>query len=133
MEQPLATLQRTTNGFRVGSSVGFVHSAEVSTNLVQWTKVFFPDFTNWPVERAFVRVADHEWPCVEQMRSLQWAKDQWRLDRAKANTDTPAPSEIFGPTKYLPAAPFCPSWGGPYTLGTMQTKPTCAIGLNHTL
>jgi hypothetical protein len=138
-------------------------SIETSTNGVDWTAGYprwwnygltlrdLPTLPEWPIwipdgngsyvpaitniterHQLFVRVADHKWPCIEQMRSLDWAKQQWAVDNKKVNTDTPADLELFGSSRYLPAKPACPQ-GGVYGLGSVQSKPVCSIGLNHTL
>ena len=82
--------------------------------------------------RLFVRVVDRKWQCIEQLRGLDWAKQQWAVDNKKASWDTPTVGELVGPTSYLVTEPFCPH-GGVYSLGYIGIKPTCSIGLNHTL
>ena len=131
--EPVMTIRRTTNGTAASSS-GASYLGQISTNLIEWTPVFLGQFTNWPVQGPlFVRTVDHGWPCVEQLRSIAWAKDQWRLDRAKVNTETPTDSDLYGPTRYLPAKPPCPSGGTYNGVGNVQTRPTCSVGLNHTI
>jgi len=82
--------------------------------------------------QLFVRAVDHKWPCIERLRSLDWAKQHWAVENKKANTDMPVDSDLFGPTKYLPARPVCPQ-NGVYLLNNVDIKPQCSVGLNHTL
>ena len=48
------------------------------------------------------------------------------MDFQKRPTDVPLDTDLFGPGKYLPQKPACPS-GGVYTLGAVQAKPTCSV------
>jgi hypothetical protein len=81
--------------------------------------------------RLFIRVASQKWPCIENLRAIQWAKQQWALDNRLSNLAVPAPATLFGPGLYFPKAPFCPS-GGTYSIHGIQGKPICNIA-GHTL
>ena len=106
---------------------------EYSTDLVVWTQygsIFqVLDLTNQP--RLFVRSHDGQWTCMENLRSMAWAKQQWAFEHKKSYTDLPVDSDIFGPGKYLWAKPECPNIGT-YSLQQVATKPTCTVTA-HTL
>ena len=64
--------------------------------------------------------------CIENLKKIQWAKDQWAIENQKNNTDTPTNSDLSGSFKYLVDLPSCPS-GGVYTLGNVGTTPVCSL------
>jgi len=68
--------------------------------------------------------------CVANLRQIDTAKVQWAMDQKKVGTDVPATTDLY-PT-YVKAAPSCPS-GGTYTIGAVDTNPSCSIGGSHTL
>jgi hypothetical protein len=64
--------------------------------------------------------------CINNLRLIDSAKQQWALEQRKQSTDTPAASDLQpylgrGPNGEMPA---CPD-GGAYTFGTVGEKPTC--------
>ena len=63
--------------------------------------------------------------CINHLRMLDGAKQQWALEHSKQATNTPTEAEI---SAYLPAGrfPICPA-GGTYTLNTVGEPPTCSI------
>jgi hypothetical protein len=65
--------------------------------------------------------------CVNNMRLIDSAKQQWALEHHKANTETPTWNDL---RPYLPnqigAPPVCLK-GGTYTIGTVGEKPACSI------
>jgi len=69
--------------------------------------------------------------CINNLRQIDGAKATWALENKKIGTDTPGDSDLFGATLYIRDKPGCPA-NGTYTLGTVDTKPTCSVG-NHTL
>jgi hypothetical protein len=65
--------------------------------------------------------------CINNLRLIDAAKQQWALEYKKQNTDTPALEDLRpyigrGPNGELPT---CPD-GGVYTIGTVGEKPTCS-------
>ena len=70
--------------------------------------------------------------CIANLKAIQSAKEQWAMDNKKGNTDTMAMTDLVGATAYIRKTPSCPS-NGTYTLGDVQTDPTCSIGGTHTL
>jgi len=69
--------------------------------------------------------------CVNNLRQIDGAKEQWALENGKKGTDTPGDADLFGDGKYIKQKPTCPA-NGSYTIGDMQTKPTCSV-TDHTL
>ena len=62
--------------------------------------------------------------CINNLRQIDGAKQQWALDKKKASSDTPTEREI---TPYLAnGIDKCPA-GGVYTLNAVDSAPTCSI------
>lgn len=68
--------------------------------------------------------------CINHLRMMDAAKQQWALENQKKGTDTPAQAEV---THFLrnQQFPVCAA-GGVYTLNTVGEDPTCSIP-NHSL
>jgi len=62
--------------------------------------------------------------CIANLKQIESAKEQWAMDTKAAPTATPAPGDLYGNLLYIKVAPACPS-NGSYTIGDMQTRPTC--------
>ncbi len=66
--------------------------------------------------------------CVENLREIDSAKQQWALEQRKQITDTPIWKDLVpyigvGGKGYV--LPICPD-GGVYTIGSVGEKPTCS-------
>jgi chromosome segregation ATPase len=63
--------------------------------------------------------------CVNNLRQIDGAKQQWALENRKPANAVPTPADI---APYLPnhALPTCPA-GGAYTINSLQQAPTCSI------
>src|SRR6266498_934614 len=63
--------------------------------------------------------------CINNLRQIDGAKQQWALENKKAATAVPSAQDI---QPYFPnnAIPACPA-GGVYTLNSVETLPTCNI------
>lgn len=66
--------------------------------------------------------------CVNNLRAIDGAKQQWALENKKHATDTPTAEDV---RPYLGRGtnyefPVCPG-GGVYTIGAVGEKPTCSI------
>jgi hypothetical protein len=65
--------------------------------------------------------------CINNLRMIDAAKQQWALKQGKTSTDTPKWEDL---QPYIPALngkkPVCLA-GGVYTIGTVGEKPTCSI------
>jgi competence protein ComGC len=68
--------------------------------------------------------------CVNNLRMINAAKQQWMLENKKEMTDAPTQSEV---TTYLKEGqlPICPA-GGTYTLNAVNKDPVCSLP-NHRL
>ena len=70
--------------------------------------------------------------CINNLRQIDGAKEQWALENKKTATDTPVlATDIVGTDKYIKVTPQCPA-NGTYTVGDMTTKPSCSV-TDHTL
>ncbi len=67
--------------------------------------------------------------CLNNLRDIDGAKQQWALENNKVNGDSPGNTDL---TPYMKGnlMPDCPS-GGNYTLGNVGILPTCSIA-GHT-
>ena len=63
--------------------------------------------------------------CINNLKAIESIKARWAADMQKLPTDVPLDTDLFGPGKYFPQKPVCPS-GGVYTVGPVQAKPTCS-------
>lgn len=74
--------------------------------------------------------ADATQTCRATLHRIYGAKAQWALENRKTQTETPTDADLFGPGRYMPEKPKCPS-GGSYTLGSGWENPRCSIS-GHT-
>jgi hypothetical protein len=63
--------------------------------------------------------------CINNLRQLDGAKQQWALENNKTAADIPQPQEIAA-FLHNSQLPLCPS-GGIYTLNNVGQPPTCSI------
>ena len=61
--------------------------------------------------------------CINNLKQIDGAKQQWALENRKTETDVPTEADIL---KYLPAKPVCPS-GGTYTINAVGTPAACSV------
>src|SRR5262249_8295779 len=82
---------------------------------------------------AFVRARANSQrsACLNNLRQIESAKDQWALETRKGPGAQPKDSDLFGMAGYLRQRPECPS-GGFYSIGKIKEPPTCTI-LDHVL
>ncbi len=74
--------------------------------------------------------------CINNLRLIDGAKQQWALENKKASTDTPSNAEL---TPYLgrgggqlPVCPIGTDYDASYNTGDVQTAPTCKLGAGQT-
>jgi hypothetical protein len=78
----------------------------------------------------FVRTMPAKAPCVNNLRQLDGAKQQWALENRKTTNDVPTLDDV---RPFLHHALACPE-AGSYVLGRVDALPKCSIGgLYHTL
>ena len=63
--------------------------------------------------------------CINNLRQIDGAKQQWALENKKTDTDLPTSAEVAAYIKNS-AYPNCPA-GGTYTIGLVNTDPTCSL------
>lgn len=68
--------------------------------------------------------------CVANLRQIDGAKQIWAIDLNKDDTAEPGWSDLV--SDYIRATPSCKG-GGSYTIGKVDTEPTCSVGNEHTL
>jgi hypothetical protein len=68
--------------------------------------------------------------CINNLRQLDGAKQQWALENNKQEQDVPAAQDI-APFLKDGALPVCPA-GGQYTLNAVGAVPTCSV-VGHAL
>ncbi len=62
--------------------------------------------------------------CINNLRELDGAKQQWALENQKVDTDTPTESDL---RPYLrEGMPTCPA-GGTYSLNAINVDPACSL------
>jgi hypothetical protein len=74
-------------------------------------------------------------PCINNLRQIVAAKDQWAIEKSKTTNDVPTWDDIrpYFPSAWTNNIPICPD-GGTYTIGRIGEPPTCSIGgRSHTL
>ena len=70
--------------------------------------------------------------CINNLRQIDSAKQQWATANCKLNDDVATWSDLLAPDKnYLKASPVCKA-GGTYTIGTVTGSPTCSVA-GHSL
>jgi prepilin-type N-terminal cleavage/methylation domain-containing protein len=66
--------------------------------------------------------------CINNLRQIDGAIQQWALENQKASIDTPTVPEVL---QYLKSSVICPSGGTTFTLSyhvpTVAEKPTCLL------
>lgn len=74
--------------------------------------------------------------CINNLRQIDGAKDQWAIEYQQAPTATPGTSDIDEYLKGGTANISCPAdaadgFGSSYTIGDLKTTPTCRIDTTH--
>jgi hypothetical protein len=64
--------------------------------------------------------------CINNLRQLDGAKEQWALENKKTPDAVPTDDDLFGPVGYIKQKPTCPNHGV-YTIGAINTPPACSI------
>lgn len=67
--------------------------------------------------------------CINNLRQIDGAKQQWALETKASPTATPGSAALYGATNYITKAPACPA-GGSYTIGAISTAPVCSLSAN---
>jgi hypothetical protein len=67
--------------------------------------------------------------CVNNLRQLDGAKQQWQLENRKTTNDIPTFADV---APYMKLPFYCPQ-GGTYIVGRVGEPPRCSIGGRHAL
>lgn len=79
-----------------------------------------------------VRATSQAKTCVNNLRQIASAKDQYALEAGLTTGNAVATTELYGADKYIKALPTCPG-KGTYTEQVVGTDPTCSVGTPHIL
>ncbi len=85
---------------------------------------------------ASARVRAQRTACINNLRQIDGAKDQWALDNNQPPTATPDWGDLIGVTEgYIKSMPQCPAGGGDqtYDIGDLTTNPSCSAVADHVL
>ncbi len=63
--------------------------------------------------------------CINNLRQIDGAKQQWQLENHKTDSDTPTSAEVASYLKNN-QFPVCP-YGGKYTIGPVNEDPACSV------
>jgi hypothetical protein len=69
------------------------------------------------------RAVSQQNACVNNLRQLDAAKNEWALEKGKTNGAVPTKEDLL---PYLRSWPVCPA-GGTYTINAVGVPPTCSI------
>ena len=61
--------------------------------------------------------------CINNLRQIDGAKDQWAIEKGKSTGNTVVDTEVDG---YIKKTPTCPA-GGAYTYNVIGTSPVCSL------
>jgi hypothetical protein len=76
------------------------------------------------------RATSQQNACINNLRQLDGAKNEWALEKGKKAGDVPTKEDLL---PYLRNWPVCPA-GGTYTIGAVGERPTCSLNtLGHKL
>jgi len=98
---------------------------------ILWAVIFIPMMMAIAIPN-FVKARDTAMmnACINNLRMIDAAKNEWALENNKQASDTPTRADV---AHYLKNGqfPVCPA-GGIYTIGAVSNAPTCSIP-GHTL
>ncbi|MEI9864105.1 MAG: hypothetical protein WDN00_06050 [Limisphaerales bacterium] len=72
------------------------------------------------------RATAQENACINNLRIIDAAKQQWALEKGKQATDVPTEEDLMPYIGRSKKFPVCPQ-GGTYTIGPVNEPPTCSI------
>jgi hypothetical protein len=93
---------------------------------ILWAVIFIPMMLAIAIPN-FVKARDTSMmnACINNLRQIDAAKNEWALENNKKATDTPTQVDV---AHFLKNGqfPVCPA-GGTYTIGAVSNAPTCSI------
>src|SRR5882724_2270044 len=78
-------------------------------------------------EFVWARTTSASNACINNLRQIDGAVQQWALDRNASTNDVPTWADLVGANRYISEMPVCPQ-GGTYSLGRVADRPRCSIG-----
>ena len=122
----LGRIKRSNGAMRGhGSAIGGLVTGYISIALIPviglMAAIAVPNFTH---ARSTAQMNS----CINNLRLIDSAKQQWQLEKGKDVTATPAPADLL---PYIsrdpnPKMPVCPA-GGTYDIKSVNEEPTCTI------
>lgn len=108
----------TGDGLAIGGLVtGYIGIAMAVFVLPMMVAIAIPNFVK-------ARSTAQMHACINDLRQIDGAKQQWALDNKKEPRDVPTSADL---APYLKGGmPNCPA-GGVYTINSVGTLPTCSI------
>lgn len=64
--------------------------------------------------------------CINNLKQLETAKEQWAMENKKSAGDACAISDIVGVGLHIHDQPVCPA-GGTYSVNVVGTKASCSL------
>jgi hypothetical protein len=122
---------RPTHGYSVAmnTDTGYLaigNSSQSEANMVLLPAVAVPGMMAAIAIPNFVkaRATSQRNACINNLRMIEAAKQQWALEKGKKDGDVPTQDDLM---PYLSGHwPVCPQ-GGTYTIGAVGEPPTCSI------
>jgi len=125
--------QRATHAYAVGlntengcQTVG--NSSQSEANMVLLPAVAVPGMLAAIAIPNFVKAhaVSQQNACINNLRMIDAAKQQWALENGKKNGDVPTQADLMPYLGRNGQFPHCPQ-GGVYTIGAVGETPTCSI------
>jgi hypothetical protein len=109
------------------------NSSQSEANMVLLPAVAVPGMLAAIAIPNFVkaRATSQQNACINNLRMIDAAKQQWALEKNKTATDVPTQEDLMPYISHSGQFPRCPA-GGTYTIGPVGEPPTCSIS-GHTL
>ena len=97
---------------------------------IVWALLFIPLMLAIAIPN-FVKARDTAMQnaCINNLRLIDGAKQQWALENSKKAGDVPTEADLK-PFLKNGVYPACPA-GGTYTIGAVSNSPTCSIAGHH--
>jgi prepilin-type N-terminal cleavage/methylation domain-containing protein len=76
------------------------------------------------------RAAAQKTSCIANLKQIAGAKQMWAIDQNKTGSDVPGWDDLVSDDRKK--QPLCPA-GGSYTIGDVDSEPTCDYGNGHNL
>lgn len=106
-----------------GLILGYISIALMVVMLPIMAAIAIPSFVQ-------ARTTAQQNNCINNLRMIDGAKDQWAIENNKMDSDLVTPE---GCSPYIKGGwPICPV-GGQYSVTTVAEPPVCSVGAGHSL